>query len=385
MTSPYQTVRSSIGAVNRNFFNLASPYAFQTVTLGNTEKSGQSVRAVTKGALAETVKDVVYLALLPVDNTDPIYKDLSAPPKSEYFPDVVEEVLANLCIFPNSDRLCIEFQWRQGEYAHYVAESKQANSRAGQVFFLAEIDRNHAWRNLMFNSYTAVARNGSGMIKTLELRNLVCRLPLRGNGSMGMASTWYFESWPIFLDSLHFAFFEHMEALQSLEVVAPEDGYLGINDGTLCRLPYSEKHMPRLEMLVLHRVFLCLPMMDFVFSRARTLRLEFRAAFGTTSGFVSPQGLGWGLSFEWMAREREDPFDRLVYSNVVCEVPEWQKAELQEDAYGRFLYGVWNIGRGSPRARITDWAVGENGKRDERAWAEVMEMVGRNRGREVEL
>jgi hypothetical protein len=176
----------NLSRVNRLFRGIVAPFLFNTVILRNTKVSAQSIRTLANGPHASLVKRLEYLAVVPLHADGPY--GITIKPKAEDFPDEVEEALVNLGRFEKLETVGVEFPWDEEGWSEKFIDLLDEETR--EDVLKQETDWN--WRALMNKSYTALIRNEPGVVKKLELRNLI----------PGEASVWRTQEWWSYLRKL---------------------------------------------------------------------------------------------------------------------------------------------------------------------------------------
>jgi hypothetical protein len=177
----------NLSCVDRLFRTIVAPYVFKTVILRNNETSARSVQTLSNGPYASLIKRLEYLAVAPFPSDYENQKE-TFEPKAEHYPAEVEDILAHLDRFEKLETVGIEFPW--GDGGSHDAFYNFEDVEVAEVISKAEEEL--GWRALMQKSYTALTRNKAGVVKKLELRNLVPR----------EASVWRTDEWRTFLGGL---------------------------------------------------------------------------------------------------------------------------------------------------------------------------------------
>jgi len=230
-TPAWQQDLCSWSSVCSHFRTLLTPFLFDSITLRNTEKSGDSVARLSKSRFARYIRTFHFLGNAPGDTED-AFTDVGA-----IFPKIVEEIIADLTRFPNLETVQIEFEmdfdsdWEEGFMLFQDTESPEEREQAEQK---------EAWRALNTNVYKALARNidpkftklhlidlipaEASAFSTVQFQTLLCNLTSfelscwTSDGGDYSANTRL--GYVMFLDKLDSLFFDHLSSLTDLIIDA---------------------------------------------------------------------------------------------------------------------------------------------------------------------
>jgi hypothetical protein len=395
----------SLSRVNKAFRALAAPYAFKTLFLKNTEKSGKSIKTIADGEFAGAVKRLVYVGVPPTFPDSQGYYSQKAP-KPEDFPLVVEHVLSHLSTFQNLSELCMEFPWLdKGCDEPFYYFDQHIEDDEGIRHEEETFDR----RNLMLKSYAAVSRNESSAVKRFEMRRVA---PV-------LVSAWESEAWTGFMSGLQEfslsmrsgdngagwrictlegyqgfvgglgeSLFRHLTNVKKLEFAASKNGFVGETGHHDTFFPLRLVHFPQLEALVLENLFLEEPVLDFLYSHAASLRsLTLSGVFASEQMYNYGYGIKWDTFFRSVTRKMDVPFERLTDVTVKSVLPEWQQESVDEGTLevmgDQFLYGIKDDKYGFVYATEDEPGTKEmQVKEDEKAWQLLVEMLEQNKTKE---
>jgi len=283
----------ALSQTNAIFRSLLAPTIYATLTLQNTVASGTAISKIAQGENARFVKRIDYIAAVPLPPYDvleleEVDNNPSAPKPSD-FPESVKHILSHLSLFPNLETVSIHFAAKLLSLQDNI--SNQDTLEDAEEILTAE--SREGWRALMTSTYTALAQNTPGVVKSLILRELIMKessawetvrwreflggltkfdVSVRGwdNGAGWSIST--FECYTDFWDNFDHYFFDHLTEITHLSIAANEDGPAGTGGGYTGPLSFKRHHMPHLHTIVLDYVLVGETVVTLLATHAKTLR-----------------------------------------------------------------------------------------------------------------
>lgn len=147
------------------FRNLLAPYIFKTVKLINNDKSATSLDALANGTRNALVKELYFIS--------PALGDAHSHSKESAFlytngilSRTAEALLYDLQRFPSLERLSVRF----GYDSRGLIGVPHVFGEAEKTF---QAEASAAWRTLMSNTYSALAKSKSPHFKHLEIKQLI--------------------------------------------------------------------------------------------------------------------------------------------------------------------------------------------------------------------
>jgi hypothetical protein len=274
------------------FRTLLAPNIWEKVTLQNTPESGTFVSELAKSDRARFVKSIEYIAAVPLPDLVVMggNNHLKTPPTGSEVPPEVDHVLSNLSFFPNLDSVNIHFPFKLHELMDNIEIQSDFEGTADEVQIA---ESTQAWRALMTSSYTSLARNAPGVVKTLTLRDLVVRessawetpawrallggltrfsVNVRGWDNGAGWQTCTFNMYTEFIDNFDHYFFDHLDNITHLSLAFSESGPAGPDAGYTGPLTFKKRHMPHLQSITLDYVFVGAAVLKLLQTHASNLR-----------------------------------------------------------------------------------------------------------------
>jgi hypothetical protein len=285
----------SISRVCKVLRLLSLSHLFKDITLLNNQKSGSSVLAILQGTYAEHVRNLHYIGIMAVPESSDVSDEPVKEPSPDDLPESVEQVLSGLTKLPNLEQVTVQFAC-----ADTADDDEEIYRNSYEIFEELETDEEVqesentiAFRSLMERSYRALSRNPASGIKHLELKDVMPKkcsawnladfqallgglssftISLRGGDN---GAGWQINKVQGYLDfvaELHLYFFKHLSNVKHFSFAATDDGPPGIEDGmSNTAFPLLEQHMPKLESLLLERVFISQTLADFITAHGEKL------------------------------------------------------------------------------------------------------------------
>jgi hypothetical protein len=265
-------------------------------------------------------------------------------PRPEDFPPEVEDALSHLSRFTKLDTVIVEFSW---DDEHYM-DSPYSRMRRETVAELQEAESRMNWRALMAKSYAALAKNKSGVVTKLAMKNVLAqettvwrsdgwRKLLGGLGAFecGLKDGDDPREMPLSMldhyaysvQTLYMSFSGHLDSVQDVHLFAPKQGPVGIDLPHIVPLSLQPDSMPRLQRLTLRYFFLSGSLVQFLTAHSRTLR-----SVRLYNVYVTDEHRMYPVNSELESWKHF--FDTLLYANPVF--PELREFDL---AWG-FDYGT---------------------------------------------
>jgi hypothetical protein len=285
----------SLSRVCKVLRSLVLPFILKTITLLNEEKSGSSVLAILNSPYREHIQHVHYIGVMPMPEAAMTRSEPVKQPSAKDLPESVEQVLSNLGRLPNLERTVVDFRCAKNEEDDseiYESTFEDFDNPEDDDKILEE-EKTVAYRSLMERSYRALACNPASTIKNFELKNVSAKkcsawnLPeflslLEGLTTFTMSlrggengAGWHInmnQGYLDFIEDLDDCFFQHLSNVKNLDFAASEDSPPGIPDGlNNAALRLREEHMPQLQNLSLHHVFISNDLAAFITAHGKTL------------------------------------------------------------------------------------------------------------------
>ena len=366
---PHSSISPSLIALSQTnslFRALLAPSIFATLTLQNMSVSGATISAIASGEDAKFVKKIEYVAKVPFPDWD----GKGAAPKSSDFPYEAEHVLTHLSLFPNLETLSIQFPF----HVESLREQIDGQDPLESAEVVREEEAKYGWRALMTSSYTAVAKNSVGVVKSLVLRNIVMKessaweteewrsflrgltkfdVSMRGwdNGAGWATST--YDAYTDFIDNFDHYFFDHLDNVTHLTLSFNEWGTAGTGGGYIGPLCFKAKHMPYLQHLTLDFVIVGEVLVQLLRTHSKTIEtIDMKHAYAIEKWWHGD--LTWAEFFDALLAN-EPSYPNLRSCNIESPLLDWEaKDEARPDKPGEIRPRAVGIGRELLYAQISD-------------------------------
>lgn len=280
--TPQQDLRSWSSTCSQ-FRSLIAPLLFKSLTLRNTEKTGNSIDLISKGDNRHHVQNLLIYLTAPGDTEDGFADTEGILPK------VIEDIISDLGRFPNLESVRVNFEFDfEGEWE----DSWELFGDDETSEEILEAEETQAWRALNTKVYAALAKNTTPGFKKLELSALVFkeassfRTPefrnLLGHMTHFTSSFWTDDSDSHYRVNVRsgcvgFAlkfnelFFDHLSSVTHLTVTAD---YLPTGVfGSFYHRDSDDVKMPALKSLILESIFINPQLEQFLSNHASTLEV----------------------------------------------------------------------------------------------------------------
>ena len=315
----------SLGKSCSFYRGIVLPKIYESVTLRNTEKSGDSIQAIAQSTFSHHVKRLNFVGSAPGDNEGIAYRDTEG-----VMPESVYDVLGRLDQFSNLETLSVRFdfhfnvnfssheKWKRG-FEMFSPKERYAT--------VVKAEESQGWRALMALAWSAIIRNEVFQFKALEIHELLPR-------EVSTYSTPEFRSLLRAMDRVYIStyglqddhlirtsntlrgvhyfysrldelFLDHLDGVKHFTLRAHESCHLGLGatDHHL-PLPLHDYHMPALESIHLESVFVCPNLLEFFETHTDSLRdVVMRDCMGSANqdGTLDEPGVLWEQLLNTMA------------------------------------------------------------------------------------
>jgi hypothetical protein len=264
--------------VSNHFLTLLTAHLAESVTLRNTETSGDSVKQMVR-RYGQYAKELHFKGVAPGDGEGDSFHDTVG-----VFPKAVQSILSDLGQCPNLKAVHIEFPIHFDEFSDdfYMFQYEETQEE------VVEEEANEEWRALMAKTFQTLAQNTSPGLKSLVTSNLVPKevstfstaafhkslgqmehfeLSVYGadNGAGWKITT--LEGFTAFVAKVDRWFFNNLVSVTDLTIDVHEEGHL---ESLYANLPLNGTHMPLIKTLHLRNIFLCPELKSFLVGHANT-------------------------------------------------------------------------------------------------------------------
>ena len=157
---------------SKYFRQFLAPIIFETVTLRNNTRSGETVNLIAQyPTYGSYVKEISFLGTAPgeVRREEPAFSDTEG-----ILPKNVEEILSDLKRFPRLEALSVEFEYDFNDYEEWDEEGVDMTHPIEDMEQVKQHEESEAWRALMKRVWDAVSRNEAVVKRLVRVPTLCC-------------------------------------------------------------------------------------------------------------------------------------------------------------------------------------------------------------------
>ncbi|KAL8959030.1 MAG: hypothetical protein Q9193_004030 [Seirophora villosa] len=320
------------------FYKLLTPFLFQYIILHNTKKFGDAVRYLAITSQRAYVK-VLYFKAVATGGESYGSHDIDRD-----FPSSVKSVLSNLAIFPNLEKLILDFDLENVQDGSFEDLMQSHDEETEQQ--IIEAEGKQAWRALQKQAFDAITTKGSN--KSRELVVKTCPLKatslfgseqmnqwlaqlqsfsfqVRGRDDRGIWCSNTFYCFHHYVEKLDHYFFNALTNVTRLTISGHEDGLVGQSEVHQALVPLKPEHVPKLRELEMRWYFIQETFVDFLKAHSTTLENDW-----DTNEPLPEDELCWHHFFHTYAASKPSALRHVTVVPETVELDD-ETVQLQED------------------------------------------------------